>query len=778
MKSPFKLQLVVVLSICAFVTLVYLNHFNNSFQYDDFHTIVNNENIKSIERVPSFFKNGTTFSSLPISQSYRPLVSTSLAIDYWLAKGLNVFYFHLDSFLTYLLLGVLLFFFYKKIFHLHFKKIYLVLTVGTTLFYLIHPVNAETVNYIISRSEIQSTLFVILSFILYQYSSFCKKYYLFLLPSFISILAKEPGIMFVPLFLCYVWLFEYQLSIVDGFKKENSKQLLRFVKQNAIPMVFCVLTFVFVQAMIPKNFAAGGTGNGTVYNYLISQPYAISYYLGSLLLPIGLNIETDIEAFDSLWNAKAILGFLIVFALLFTMFWTASKNKLRPITFGIAWFFLALLPTSSVIPLVDLRNDHRMFFPYIGLVLALGYSIGLIIKEKKLIPQHRTTLTLGSVLLLAVYSYGTTQRNKVWKTQYSLWLDVVNKSPNNGKAWVNCGLHAMNQKKYSEAETYFEKALKITPNYSLLYVNYGRLKQQQQKPKEAEIYLKKAIDLLPTYHASWHFYGLFLKAQNQLAQAIIALEKAVSLSNYIEGKYELMKLYEQSEKWESLKVLTQQVLTLNPNNAIAHTYLSYATAKKSKFTSEAESAYQNPTANNMLDLSVQYYQKKDYPEAIKAAQKLVAIDSNSFRGYNNICACYIKLNQLQLAKQHCEKAVALKPNFKIALNNLKNIAKATKKTLSIDIQEKLVAVDSTEYNYLNLSYAYFVKKRYQDCIKFSKKGIEKFPKSYGLYNNLCSSYTELNKFELAKKACEKGLKIKPQNIVLQNNLVSILKQLP
>src|SRR5881394_3901057 len=76
----------------------YANHFHNSFHFDDAHTVVNNASIRALRNVPLFFRDATTFSSLPSNQSYRPLVSTLVAIDYWLAHGLEPFWFHLSIF--------------------------------------------------------------------------------------------------------------------------------------------------------------------------------------------------------------------------------------------------------------------------------------------------------------------------------------------------------------------------------------------------------------------------------------------------------------------------------------------------------------------------------------------------------------------------------------------------------------------------------------------------------------------------------------------------------
>src|ERR1700675_677679 len=95
------------LLLVALVT-AYANHFHNSFHFDDAHTIVNNASIRELRNIPLFFRDATTFSSLPSNQSYRPLVSTLLAVDYRLAGGLKPFWFHLSVFALFVALTLLL----------------------------------------------------------------------------------------------------------------------------------------------------------------------------------------------------------------------------------------------------------------------------------------------------------------------------------------------------------------------------------------------------------------------------------------------------------------------------------------------------------------------------------------------------------------------------------------------------------------------------------------------------------------------------------------------
>src|SRR5580692_4031550 len=91
-------RVVLLLAIC----LAYANSFQNGFHFDDFHTIVDNPAIRSLHNVPRFFTDATTFSVLPANRTYRPIVSTFLALDYAMAGGYNPFSFHLSTFLFFL----------------------------------------------------------------------------------------------------------------------------------------------------------------------------------------------------------------------------------------------------------------------------------------------------------------------------------------------------------------------------------------------------------------------------------------------------------------------------------------------------------------------------------------------------------------------------------------------------------------------------------------------------------------------------------------------------
>ena len=93
----------------------YATHFHNDFHFDDVHTIQNNVFVRSLGNIPLFFTSPATFSALPANQSYRPLVTTTLALDYWLGGGLDPFMFHVTNFTLFLVQCVLLLALYRQL---------------------------------------------------------------------------------------------------------------------------------------------------------------------------------------------------------------------------------------------------------------------------------------------------------------------------------------------------------------------------------------------------------------------------------------------------------------------------------------------------------------------------------------------------------------------------------------------------------------------------------------------------------------------------------------
>src|SRR5207247_7844059 len=125
-------------------------------------------------------------------------------------------------------------------------------------------------------------------------------------------------------------------------------------------------------------------------------------------------------------------------------------------------------------PLAEVANEHRVFLPYIGLALAATCGVQMALQWLTSTPRaFRIAAATLAVAAIGGNAAGTIARNRTWRTEESLWLDVTQKSPANGRALMNYGLTQMAKGELRRASEYFERAATLLPNYSTLEINRG-----------------------------------------------------------------------------------------------------------------------------------------------------------------------------------------------------------------------------------------------------------------------------------------------------------------
>jgi tetratricopeptide (TPR) repeat protein len=320
-------------------------------------------------------------------------------------------------------------------------------------------------------------------------------------------------------------------------------------------------------------------------------------------------------------------------------------------------------------------NDHRVFLPYVGLAMGICWAINLIVEKFKLSFTsekifYRAAATI-MLVVLAFYAQGTYERNKVWKTEETLWRDVTEKSPKNGRGLMNYGLTLMARADFAGAETYFKRALEFTPKYPYLHVNLGVVKAAVGLSAEAEQYFRNAISFGPNYPECYFFYARFLKDQKRSDEAIGNLKKTLELApGHMEARYMLMSLYFETDDLTHLSELAEDTLRISPNDRHSAQYLSALTDGKPRLKTAKESANASNTPEDLLNLSLKYYQARQFNKSIQAASEALKLKPDYALAYNNICAAYNELKQWDKAIEAGEKAVKLAPDNQLARNNL------------------------------------------------------------------------------------------------------------
>jgi tetratricopeptide (TPR) repeat protein len=196
--------------------------------------------------------------------------------------------------------------------------------------------------------------------------------------------------------------------------------------------------------------------------YLLAQLEVVPTYLRLALLPIGQNADWDVRP-SAPWEA---VGALLLAALVVAAIALAARGPrwggnaggaARTAAFGFLFFLLALLPSSSVVPLKDLLEEHRVYLPLLGLAMGAAAAGAAILR--RWVPGR--AFPAGAALLVAALlplGVATALRAETWTTHRALWSDVARKSPGKARAHLNLGTALSFEGRWGEALASYRRA--------------------------------------------------------------------------------------------------------------------------------------------------------------------------------------------------------------------------------------------------------------------------------------------------------------------------------
>jgi tetratricopeptide (TPR) repeat protein len=504
--------------------------------------------------------------------------------------------------------------------------------------------------------------------------------------------------------------------------------------------------------MTPKSFTPSSMPG---YAYILTQPFVLLRYFGSFFLPIHLNADTDLHAFTEL-TPEALGGILFLLLLIAAIVLTARRIRLRPISYGLLWFLIASLPTS-LYPLSEVENDHRMFMPFVGLALAVTWTAVLLMERITVKPARqplfRTCMIAVFCLLMGTYAYGAHVRNRVWLNEETLWADDVQKSPQNGRGLMNYGLALMGKGDYRNALDYFQRAILYTPNYSTLEINLGVVNGALNNGNAAEPHFLRAIALAPENDEPHLYYGRWLFQEARISEAVQQFEMAARINpSQITARELLIQAYSLSGNTPAALKLAQETRSIAPTSSIAALYLANRSALD---------------VDNWINISLKRYQHQDYAGSLAAAQEARKLNPQSFIAYNNIGAAYAGMGQWQQAVENEKQALAIRPDYQLAKNNLafyqSQLSGGTSQT-------------ATPEQLLNQSLLLNRAGRYKESIAAAQAALKLRPGYAEAWNNVAAGYQSLGFWDKAIAAAREAVRLKPDFQLAKNNLAWALAQ--
>ena len=423
---------------------------------------------------------------------------------------------------------------------------------GAVIF-LVHPLQTESVIYVYQRSTLLSSTFFLSALLLglQRHPSRLRQW--LLVGCVTAALLSKEWTLVLPLL---IWL--------------EQGLLMRDWKPRPAVLVCFGLSILAALGMVAWMRSDPTLGSGSSWEYARLQVPAWWKYLRLLVLPVGLSLDHSVPL--SAARGSLIGGAAFSLGTLYTAaFWFCRKQSGE--LFALAIFFLALLPTSSVIPAQDPLFEHRMYAPLIGISVLIGLLLTRLQRPLVRLTSSSTRarfapqrLRLLCWFLLPTLVILTVWRSREWHSQESIWTAAVHQAPEKYRPRLNLGRLLMSSAPEA-GEIHMVRAIELRPDLPHAFRSLASLRQKDGDPEAAADLWQQAL-LLEPGHAPTHLaLGQLRMDQRRYFEARLQFQQAIRFDPEEIRAYRALALLEAGFGFpaQSLAVL-DQALAIWPND--------------------------------------------------------------------------------------------------------------------------------------------------------------------------------------------------------------------
>ena len=577
--------------VLAAIGAAYSNSLHGEFVFDDVGRIWDDQTIRSAW--PPWPVFGVT---------NRPFAHYTMALNY-AAHGYEVFGFHLVNLAIHALAALTVFGIIRRSWSWlqpQPERAGQGLTLGfmVALIWGVHPLNTQAVSYIVQRYESLMALAYLLtlySFIRAQQSARISWlwYGLSLLCCAFGMGCKE---VMVTAPVLVLW---YDRAIVAHSWREIVQR--RWFYYLLLASTWGVLAWAMLQ--FSGDYEHGSLINVeglTPFTYLTNQSAVLLHYLRLSFWPTG---QCAYYHWPVEYSLLKLLPYLAITGSLFVLsLWLSVR---RPALGLVAMsFFIVLAPTSSIVPIVDLSFEHRMYLPLVAVVILACLAwmkVWGMLEERASASMQRRIGWLCVVVAAAALGMATFERNKIYASGRAFWEDTHSKAMHHYGSWLGMGTKYAEDKEFDKAEEYFQQAMSMAPNNARVKAVYaGLLISRHDYEKAAEL-LNLATDLDPS-------------------NKDVILNKGILLSH--SGQYEEAQEY------------LEAGIRISPRDEELQT-----------------------------DLIANLCYLRRFDDALATAEANLKARPNSAKATNDVAACWLAQGNAEVAELYCLKAIELEPEL-------------------------------------------------------------------------------------------------------------------
>jgi tetratricopeptide (TPR) repeat protein len=502
-KRPPKLIVAaaaVIPVVAGFFT--YLPALSGGFVWDDLNALRQSETIQSAYDVivppPSIAKI-----------YYRPLVFLSYLADSSVVGMANPYWFHVASVALHLLNALLVFVLAGRWFSQD-----LIVRAGGALLFAVFPTHVESVAWISGRSDVLMTTFLLLAVILYlndrRWSDWVGAASLLL-----AMLAKETAIAGLIL-----------LPLLDALERRHTN-LSRLWPPIAVTALYFLLRRVGIGTFfggLPQQESSLALGSDLLR--------ALGFYFVQGVVPLSLQpYYAEVPQSPVYLMLGVLVPALLAATGLAIVRGRGESNARIVLACLVAWFFLTLAPTLSVIArrsALNLVADRYLYAPAVASCLVWAWAIRSVALR---VGAQSAGAALAICTVALFFGAQTRAYVPVWADDVSLWTEAARKAPDAALPNQELANALLKKDDIDDAEVAFRAALASAPDAEsrvMIYSNLGNLYRRKSQYARAVEVFRKGIAITP-HPALFHNLGMTEMALAQ--RASMAGEKQLAITH-------------------------------------------------------------------------------------------------------------------------------------------------------------------------------------------------------------------------------------------------------
>ncbi|MBW1800718.1 MAG: tetratricopeptide repeat protein [Deltaproteobacteria bacterium] len=625
------------------IAILYSNTFHVSWQFDDTPNILDRKELHLTklhwhQMKHTFYKDG---------HIYRPISCLSFALNYYAGRD-NVVGYHLVNTGIHLMAAIFLFLFIRQSMSLPVVRdkyqpdAYSIALIATIL-WAANPVQTQAVTYIVQRMTSLGGMFYIMAMFFFlkgrissRPSSRIVYYTLCGLSALMSFGSKENTI------LLPVSLFLFDIMLIRGASLSSwLRQNAKWVVVAALIIVCIGLAYLYLVRGSHLFSFMGGYRKFRVFTLgerLLTEPRVIMFYLSLLFYPNPnrLCINHDILFSRSLFDPPTT--FLAILTIVLMVIGALIIARKRPLmAFAVLFFFINHI----------VEFEHRNYVPSMLIFIPMAALLIRLISRYRIKPLMHLIIVSFTTLLIMGYGNAAYERNVIWRTKESIWLDSIEKYPDLWRPYLNLGNYYVKNNQPQKALFYSMEALSKrypinTGDKHLTYYNIGVAYQKLGQNDKALFYYDQALKIHPFYARTHLNKGVILTRKGHMDLAIKAFKTAIRLDREEPLAYtNLGILFIKKGLLDEALEYLEKARKLAPDNnrvlkTLGHAYIAGG------FYNEAFKAFQKAQRINPYDIQIHLYVAEIY-SIKKMVQKRDKIIKNLVNNFSlSILEKYIK----------------------------------------------------------------------------------------------------------------------------------------